>query len=225
MIFDIQHGFVGICIIGSDGGLSIRSDEELRSEENLAMKINKSKIQLYRYMQLCYGSSVNTLKYLKTENFGEVVTFVCSIEKLMVEDLEKYSVMLCSPSFSKYMYKMKFKEMLYDLCRLENECERVQLNVVKDASVMWCISSNRIPQSALLYYALHRLQFTKANLLGEYLAKFESGLLTKLLRTLYSVKLVCKTWKHMKQLLFTFLGINKDVQSDDLLMFNRGRER
>ena len=43
--------------------------------KNNAMNINKSKIQLYRYMQLCYGSSISTVKYCNTESFGEVVAF------------------------------------------------------------------------------------------------------------------------------------------------------
>ena len=155
-----------------------------------------TQIQLYREMQECHGISINIIDYFQGFNqdrriISDILFFLRDVEGLMKRYTDKYTNMVSWPCYGSQ------KKMHGDLIFLEHQIKIVDENVGKDASVMWCISNRCVPQSTVLYLAVHEINITKEYVLGEYISELEFEKLTQLLRAIYSVKCVYKTWKNI----------------------------
>ena len=176
--------------------------------EGLPVKFIESKLELYSRIGDCYTTSNETVNHF--EDFKAVKKSLQWIKESMGECIKKYGLILCSSSYTKEMYMEKYG----DLIRSEIDMYRLYTthginNIRKDASIMWTLSPKRIAQSPLLYFTFNELPLSREFLLGDYVSKFESEPLTKFLRMLRSLSLVCKTWSHMLKLLEDVLEMNK----------------
>ena len=169
-------------IVGNDEELSVGSNEKL------AVEIKK-KNQLLRDMQGCYRVSLSTLLFFECLNqerpiISDVIFFLDNIKSMMKELTDKYKNTALWPSYG-------------DLILIEHQKKIADENVPKDASVMWSISRKRVPQSAMLYLVLYEIKLTKEYVIGECISELEYEAMTQLLRAIYSLKRVYKTWGYL----------------------------
>ena len=179
LVIDVRLLFF---IVGNDEELSVGSNEKLAVE---IKKINK----LLRDMQGCYRVSLSTLLFFECLNqechiISDVVFFLDNIKNIMKEFTDKYKNTALWPSYS-------------DLILIEHQKKIADENVPKDASVMWSISRKRVPQSAMLYLVLYEIKLTKEYVIGECISELEYEDMTQLLRAIYSLKRVYKTWGYL----------------------------
>lgn len=179
LVIDVRLLFF---IVGNDEELSVGSNEKL------AVEIKK-KNQLLRDMQGCYRVSLSTLLFFECLNqerpiISDVIFFLDNIKSMMKELTDKYKNTALWPSYS-------------DLILIEHQKKIADENVPKDASVMWSISRKRVPQSAMLYLVLYEIKLTKEYVIGECISELEYEDMTQLLRAIYSLKRVYKTWGYL----------------------------
>ena len=157
------------------------------SNEKLAVEMKRN--QLLRDMQGCYRVSLKTMLFFECLNqerpiISDVLFFLVNIRDLMKEYTDKYKNTTLSPWYG-------------DLILIEHQKKIADENVPKDASVMWSISRERVPQSAMLYLALYEIKLTKEYVIGECISELEPEAVTQLLRAIYSLKRVYNTWGNL----------------------------